>query len=96
MAQVGWLDQGPHRPFYAVGGSWRAIAKLHMEQTNYPLHVTHGYSIPTLEAIAFCELLRKTKKLSGLAGIEEVAKARREVLPYGALVLERLLEDAQP
>ncbi len=36
-----------------------------MEQTNYPLHVTHGYAIPTLEAIAFCEFLRKTKKLVG-------------------------------
>ena len=58
-----WLAKAAGRPFYAVGGSWRAIARLHMEQTNYPLHVTHGYAIPTLEAIAFCEFLRKTKKL---------------------------------
>ena len=67
-----------------------------MEQTNYPLHVTHGYAIPTHEAIAFCEFLRKTKKLAGLAGIEELAKARREVLPYGAFVLERLLKMLNP
>jgi exopolyphosphatase / guanosine-5'-triphosphate,3'-diphosphate pyrophosphatase len=96
IAQVPWLAQGAGRPFYAVGGSWRAIARLHMEQTNYPLHVTHGYAIPTLEAVAFCEFLRKTKKLAGLAGIEELAKARREVLPYGALVLERLLKVLNP
>jgi exopolyphosphatase/guanosine-5'-triphosphate,3'-diphosphate pyrophosphatase len=93
---VPWLSQGAGRPFFAVGGSWRAIARLHMEQTNYPLHVTHGYSIPTLEAIAFCEFLRKTKKLSGLAGFEELAKARREVLPFGALVLERILKTLNP
>jgi exopolyphosphatase/guanosine-5'-triphosphate,3'-diphosphate pyrophosphatase len=67
-----------------------------MEQMNYPLHVTHGYAIPTLEAIAFCEFLRKTKKLSGLSGFEELAKARREVLPYGAFVLERLLKTLAP
>ena len=96
LAQVAWLPQGVGRPFYAVGGSWRAIARLHMEQTNYPLHVTHGYSIPTPEAIAFCEFLGKTKKLSGLAGFEDLAKARREVLPYGALVLERLLKTLSP
>jgi exopolyphosphatase/guanosine-5'-triphosphate,3'-diphosphate pyrophosphatase len=96
IAQVPWLSQGAGRPFFAVGGSWRAIARLHMEQTNYPLHVTHGYSIPTLEATAFCEFLRKTKKLSGLAGFEELAKARREVLPYGAFVLERLLKTLNP
>jgi len=96
FAQVPWLAQGAGRPFYAVGGSWRAIARLHMEQTNYPLHVMHGYSIPTPEAIAFCEFLGKTKKLNGLAGFEDLAKARREVLPYGALVLERLLKTLSP
>ena len=37
--------------FYAVGGTWRAIARLHMEQTDYPLHVMHGYTMPTKEAI---------------------------------------------
>jgi exopolyphosphatase/guanosine-5'-triphosphate,3'-diphosphate pyrophosphatase len=96
IAQVPWLGDGKGRPFYAVGGSWRALAHLHMEQLNYPLRVTHGYTIPTAEAIAFCEFVRKTKKLSGLSGIEEITKARREVLPYGALVLERLLKAVEP
>jgi len=96
MAGVPWLADGRGRPFFAVGGSWRALAHLHMEQTSYPLRVTHGYTIPTPEAIAFCEFLRKTKKLSGLSGIEDLARARREVLPYGALVLERLLKVVEP
>ena len=34
------------RNFYAVGGTWRALARLHMWQTGYPLHVMHGYAIP--------------------------------------------------
>jgi exopolyphosphatase/guanosine-5'-triphosphate,3'-diphosphate pyrophosphatase len=67
-----------------------------MAHVDYPLRVMHGYSIPTREAIEFCQLVRRTKKLSSLPGIEEVARARREVLPYGALVLERLLESLAP
>ena len=77
-------------------GRWRALAHLHMEHTDYPLHVMHGYTIPTDEAITFCEFVRKTKKLSALSGIEGITKARREVLPYGALVLEELLKVVEP
>jgi exopolyphosphatase/guanosine-5'-triphosphate,3'-diphosphate pyrophosphatase len=93
---VGWLDRGRNRTFYAVGGTWRAIAKLHMEQTNYPLRIMHGYGMATKEAIAFCEDIRKAKKLSSMLGIEDVSKPRREVLPYGAMVLERLLKKLEP
>jgi exopolyphosphatase/guanosine-5'-triphosphate,3'-diphosphate pyrophosphatase len=96
LAGISWLAEGKGRPFYAVGGSWRALAYLHMEQKSYPLRVTHGYTIPTPEAIAFCEFVRKTKKLSALSGIEDLARARREVLPYGAVVLERLLKAIAP
>jgi exopolyphosphatase/guanosine-5'-triphosphate,3'-diphosphate pyrophosphatase len=67
-----------------------------MEHVDYPLRVMHGYSIATREAIEFCQMVRRTKKLGSLPGIEDVARARREVLPYGALVLERLLEALAP
>src|SRR5215471_14404173 len=38
LDHVPWLESGRNRAFYAVGGTWRAIARLHMEQTDYPLH----------------------------------------------------------
>ncbi len=96
IARVAWLESGRGRTFYAVGGTWRAIARLHMERTGYPLHVMHGYMMPTEEAIDFCEEIRKAKKLSAMPGIEEISRPRREVLPYGALVLERLLKKLEP
>jgi exopolyphosphatase/guanosine-5'-triphosphate,3'-diphosphate pyrophosphatase len=96
LEKIGWLSNGKGRPFFAVGGTWRALAKLHMEQTQYPLRIMQGYTIPTRDAIQFCELVRRTKKIASLPGIEEVARARREALPYGALVLERLLRLLQP
>ena len=96
IAGVSWLGRGRGRSFYAVGGTWRAIAKLHMEETDYPLHVMHGYAMPVKEAIAFCEAIRRAKKLSSLRGMAKVSRPRREVLPVGALVLERLLKQVEP
>jgi exopolyphosphatase / guanosine-5'-triphosphate,3'-diphosphate pyrophosphatase len=96
IARISWLKRGAGRTFYAVGGTWRALARLHMEHVDYPLLVMHGYALPTRDVIAFCEEIRRTKKVSGLAGIGEVSRARREVLPYGALVLERLLKTLAP
>ncbi|MEL6375389.1 MAG: exopolyphosphatase, partial [Pseudomonadota bacterium] len=39
LARVGWLKADRARPFYAVGGTWRAFAKLYMAEVDYPLHV---------------------------------------------------------
>ena len=90
-ASVPWLNRGEGRTFFAVGGTWRSLAKLHMEMHDYPLRVMHGYRLPASSVIAFCETIRKAKKLLDLKGMSEVSKARREVLPYGALALERVL-----
>jgi exopolyphosphatase/guanosine-5'-triphosphate,3'-diphosphate pyrophosphatase len=88
--------QGRGRTFHAVGGTWRAIARLHMEEIDYPLRVMHGYAMPTKEVIAFCETIRKSRRLSAMRGIGKIARPRREVLPVGALVLERLLKQVEP
>ncbi|MEQ1651317.1 MAG: exopolyphosphatase [Hyphomicrobium sp.] len=96
IAGVPWLKKGQARAFYAVGGTWRALAKLHMESSNYPLRVMQGYVMQPRVAQDFSELVRRSKKANGLPGIAGVARARREVLPFGALVLERLLRQMQP
>jgi exopolyphosphatase/guanosine-5'-triphosphate,3'-diphosphate pyrophosphatase len=92
LARVAWAGAGRGRPFYAVGGTWRALAKLHMAHTGYPLGVLHGYHIPAKDAVRFCDAIRRGKKVRG---IDDVARSRREVLPYGALVLERALTRLQ-
>jgi len=96
LDKIKWLKQGKGRPFYAVGGTWRAMAKVHMEATGYPLRVMHGYSIPTEELIAFCASIRKSKKISSVPGVQAASRARREVLPFGAVALERLLKRIAP
>jgi exopolyphosphatase / guanosine-5'-triphosphate,3'-diphosphate pyrophosphatase len=96
LAGLPWLRNGAGRTFYAVGGTWRALAKLHMDRIDYPLRVMQGYRLTAKDAIELCELIRKTKKLADLPGIAGIARARREVLPFGALVLERLLRQMEP
>jgi len=93
IGKLAWLGAEPSRTFYAVGGTWRTLAHLHMKARDYPLHVMQGYAIPTDEAIAFCRDVRSRKEIEGF---ERIARARREVLPLGALVMERLLKRLQP
>lgn len=96
LAQVDWIDRFQGRTFYSVGGTWRAFARLHMERVNYPLHVMQGYRIPTAEAIALAEDFRKAKKPKDVRGLSVVSPSRREVLPFGAVALERLLLRLKP
>lgn len=93
---LSWLKQGRDRSFYAVGGTWRAFAKLFMEYSNYPLRVMHGFQVPLKDALEFAEIIRRSKRLQSLPGGSDIARARREVLPYGALVLEHLLKAIRP
>jgi exopolyphosphatase / guanosine-5'-triphosphate,3'-diphosphate pyrophosphatase len=85
------LATGARRAFYAVGGTWRALARLHMFQTGYPLQVMHGYVIPAKEAIEFARLVRRVDPES-MSQIEVVTAARRPLLSYAAVVLEHLLQ----
>ncbi|WP_419808216.1 Ppx/GppA family phosphatase [Sphingomonas sp.] len=40
---AGWTGRGRGLPFYLVGGSWRALARLDMDLTGYPLPIIQGY-----------------------------------------------------
>ena len=53
------LKAGANRTFYAIGGTWRALARLHMWQTGYPLHVMHGYVLSAREAHDFAGLVHR-------------------------------------
>nr|WP_255608744.1 exopolyphosphatase [Methylosinus sp. Sm6] len=83
------------RAFYAVGGTWRALARLHMRQHNYPLDVMHNYRIPAEDAAEFASLLERVDS-EALADIASVSAARRPLLGYGAIVLDEVIRRAKP
>ena len=96
LAGVDQLKAGRGRTFYAVGGTWRALARIHIIQSGYPLRVMHGYSIPAADALDFAQRLRRLAAVDMLADIEAVADARRPLLTYAALVLEHIIRVAKP
>ena len=83
------------RTFYAVGGTWRALARLHMRQRQYPMNVMHNYVIPTRDALEFARLVERIEA-DALLSIESVSSARRPLLAYGAAVLEEIIRQANP
>jgi len=95
LTDAGVLEGGKGRNFYSIGGTWRALARLHMWQTGYPLHVMHGYIMPGKEAFDFSSLVHRVDPET-LSRIEVVTDARRPLLAYAALVLENIVRLAQP
>ncbi|WP_198598217.1 exopolyphosphatase [Mangrovicella endophytica] len=90
-----FANRGVGRAFYAVGGTWRNLAKLHMEQANYPLHVMHGYEMPAEGLTDFLAAVAKSDP-DKLPGITAVSKSRRALLAYGAVTLQSVIRYVKP
>ncbi len=50
LQSVPWLSHAAGSDLYLVGGAWRALARIHMAQTSYPLNMVHHYTISREEA----------------------------------------------
>ena len=95
LRSVAWLEKIEGRTLYAVGGAWRALARIYIEQNRYPLHVLDNF---TLDGRVAREL---TKVISGLSprsleSMSGVARRRSDTLPFAALVMNRLIKRAKP
>jgi exopolyphosphatase/guanosine-5'-triphosphate,3'-diphosphate pyrophosphatase len=89
LRAVPWLARGQGRDLYLVGGAWRALAKIHITQTGYPLSIVHHYVLRREEARDLCAVvIAASERPNRLPG----APAKRVAdLPYAAVVLRRLL-----
>ena len=90
LSKVDWLLEGSGRSLFPVGGAWRNLVRLQMERGKYPLHVIHGFGLRRAQARALARLVGGLTPET-LKGVKGVSKRRLEALPYGALVLDRLL-----
>ena len=83
---VPWLADAQGGRFYAVGGAWRAIARILMDQNDYRLHVIHGYALPRRSVDPVMRLLSGLGRRS-LAQIASVSRRRIATVPYAARLL---------
>ncbi len=90
LAGVGWLAEGTGRDLYLVGGAWRALARIHIAQTNYPLNIVHHYTISRDEARDLTGVIAAAsrKVLEKLPG---APRRRVDDLPLAAVALRRVL-----
>jgi exopolyphosphatase/guanosine-5'-triphosphate,3'-diphosphate pyrophosphatase len=81
--------------FYAVGGAWRAFAKLAMARLGHQFRIVEGYTLDAQTAREIAEDVgrRDTLKAEDLAN---VPKRRQEGLPAAALVLAGTLAGLEP
>ena len=78
------------RTLYVVGGVWRSLARVDMLEERYRLHMLQHYAIPCGRALDLCGVLAKQGRKS-LELMTAVSRRRIELLPRGAMVLQRLL-----
>jgi exopolyphosphatase/guanosine-5'-triphosphate,3'-diphosphate pyrophosphatase len=95
LAPAAVLCAVPGKNLYLVGGAPRALARLHMDHTHYPLHIVHQYTIGRREAEAFFDIIGR-QSLKSLERIATIPRKRLELVPSAALVLRKLVAIAAP
>ena len=87
---VPWLHEGGGLDLYLVGGAFRALARIHMVQSGYPLNIVHHYTLgrDAARELAAAVVAAPRGKLERLPG---APRRRIEDLPFAATVLRRLL-----
>jgi exopolyphosphatase/guanosine-5'-triphosphate,3'-diphosphate pyrophosphatase len=95
LERAALLKAGQGRPFYAVGGTWRNLARLHMSATGYPLAVMHHYEMDVAGSADFLQQVARGD-IDKIKGIDRISKSRKALLPYGATVLQEIIARQKP
>jgi exopolyphosphatase/guanosine-5'-triphosphate,3'-diphosphate pyrophosphatase len=85
-----FIAEAAGRDLYLSGGAFRALARIHIMQTGYPLNMVHHYTIGREEARDLAGVIGEAgrKLIERMPG---VPRRRIEDLPFAALILRRLL-----
>ncbi|MEK9670936.1 MAG: hypothetical protein VW268_00345 [Rhodospirillaceae bacterium] len=95
LAPHDWIKDAKGRTFFAVGGSWRTLARIFIEQTKYPVHIIDGFTMSYSGACNFTDVIAGLSQNS-LKQMKSVPRRRVENLPFAAVAMRRLLDMARP
>lgn len=88
---AGFSKRGKRRPLYLVGGSWRALARVDMLITQYPLPIMHQYSFATDRPAELRQAIESVDR-SHLKHLNALSTARVPTLPHANMLLETLVD----
>ncbi|GAN80013.1 exopolyphosphatase / guanosine-5'-triphosphate,3'-diphosphate pyrophosphatase [Acidocella aminolytica 101 = DSM 11237] len=90
LSGVAFTSEAAGKDLYLSGGAFRALARIHIAQTGYPLNIVHHYTINRDEARDLAGVVSEggRKLIERMPG---VPRRRIEDLPYAAVILRRLL-----
>lgn len=91
----GFAKLGRKRPLYLVGGSWRALARLDMLITEYPLPITHCYRMAVDRPAELQKVILSLGK-NDLKGVSSLSIGRVPTLPNANLLLKTLIDELKP
>jgi exopolyphosphatase/guanosine-5'-triphosphate,3'-diphosphate pyrophosphatase len=86
LDSVDWIAAGKGKPFYTVGGSWRALAQLHMHLTDCPLRVVHQYRMDNEVPARLVRTLARIEP-KALKVVPNFSSSRAPSLPGAAMLL---------
>jgi exopolyphosphatase/guanosine-5'-triphosphate,3'-diphosphate pyrophosphatase len=88
---ISWLQDRTDKNLYVVGGAWRAIARICIDQLNYPIHVLDNFRLEQRRANELIWLIAGMSRRV-LERIPGVPKKRLATLPLAAILLGKLLQ----
>ncbi|MGQ0661710.1 Ppx/GppA phosphatase family protein [Sphingosinicella sp.] len=94
LSGAGFGDAAKGRPFYLVGGSWRALAQLDMALSDHPLPIVHQHAMAVDRPAALVATLTRLDR----QGARElgVSTTRLDTLPEANLLLAALVDVLRP
>ncbi len=88
------VNTAKDKPFFLIGGSWRAIAKIHMQRTQYPLKIIQGYKVKSKKIKKTLEFIQDSSFNTKYDEIN-ISADRLELLPLSARLLEIIIDELQ-
>nr|WP_246422343.1 Ppx/GppA family phosphatase [Roseospira visakhapatnamensis] len=95
LAREPWLSRAGGEAVYAVGGAWRALARVCMDRLTYPLHVLDNFTVSATDARPLLAWVAEAAP-KDLMQVQRLSKKRVPMLPLAAMALGRLVDAVRP
>ncbi|MEZ5666234.1 MAG: Ppx/GppA family phosphatase [Alphaproteobacteria bacterium] len=90
-----WFTATKGRTFVAVGGAWRALARVYMNVNQVPLHIVQGLTVDAGRLKPFLTALMKGGHQDE-AAVRGLSRRRVEALPVAAALLSEVIARGRP